>query len=136
MPNHGYISRLMNSSSESSLHQPSQEFQPARLVAPIPSATATARTMNITEPPQTSEDGSPSVATSAQPSAAATTNLSGLVCNVHKCTGREPLARVGATTTILGDKLYVFGGRILSRKHSMRVTADMYELDLIYREWT
>ena len=64
-----------------------------------------------------------------------TTNLSGLVCNVHKCTGREPHALVGATTTILGDKLYVFGGRKLSRRRP-QLTSDLYELDLVRRHWT
>ncbi|MCJ1389719.1 hypothetical protein MMC18_002576 [Xylographa bjoerkii] len=64
-----------------------------------------------------------------------TTNLSGLVCNVHRCSGKEPHALVGATTTILGDKLYVFGGRRLSRRRP-QLTADLYELDLIRRHWT
>lgn len=63
------------------------------------------------------------------------TNLSGLVCNVHRTTGKEPHALVGATTTILGDKLYVFGGRMLSRNRP-RLTSDLYELDLIRRHWT
>ncbi|MCJ1225331.1 hypothetical protein MMC12_001980 [Toensbergia leucococca] len=64
-----------------------------------------------------------------------TTNLSGLVCNVHRTTGNEPHALVGATTSILGDKLYVFGGRILSRRRP-QLTSDLYELDLIRRHWT
>ncbi|MCJ1239238.1 hypothetical protein MMC14_007232 [Varicellaria rhodocarpa] len=64
-----------------------------------------------------------------------TTNLSGMVCNVHRCTGREPHALVGATTTILGDKLYVFGGKRVSRRR-MHLTSDLYELDLIRRHWT
>ncbi|RFU27121.1 hypothetical protein B7463_g9219, partial [Scytalidium lignicola] len=63
------------------------------------------------------------------------THLSGLMCNVHRTTGREPHPLVGATTTILGDKLYVFGGRILSRTRPS-LTADLYELDLILRHWT
>jgi Galactose oxidase, central domain len=63
------------------------------------------------------------------------TNLSGLVCNVHRTTGKEPHALVGATTTILGDKLYVFGGRILSRRRP-HLTSDLYELDLIRRQWS
>ncbi|KAH8588697.1 hypothetical protein B0O99DRAFT_524600 [Bisporella sp. PMI_857] len=63
------------------------------------------------------------------------THLSGLMCNVHRTTGREPHPLVGATTTILGDKLYVFGGRILSRSRPM-LTNDLYELDLIRRHWT
>ena len=63
------------------------------------------------------------------------THLSGLMCNVHRTTGKEPHALVGATTTILGDKLYVFGGRVLSRSKPI-LTADLYELDLIHRHWT
>ncbi|KAJ5090761.1 hypothetical protein N7532_009445 [Penicillium argentinense] len=62
-------------------------------------------------------------------------NLSGLVCNVRRTTGKEPHPLVGATTTILGDKLYVFGGRILSRSRP-QLTADLYELDLVRRHWS
>lgn len=61
-------------------------------------------------------------------------NVSGLVCNVHRTTGHEPHALVGATTTILGDKLYVFGGRVHS-KTKPQLTANLYELDLIRRHW-
>ena len=63
------------------------------------------------------------------------TNIAGMVCNVHRCTGREPHALVGATTTILGDKLFVFGGRKFSRRRP-QLTSDLYELDLIRRHWT
>lgn len=63
------------------------------------------------------------------------TNLSGLVCNVHRTTGKEPHALVGATTTIIGDKLYVFGGRRVSRTKP-QLTSNIYELDLIHRHWT
>lgn len=66
---------------------------------------------------------------------AAAANVSGLVCNVHRTTGHEPHPLVGATTTILGDKLYVFGGRVHS-KTKPQLTADLYELDLIRRHWT
>jgi len=62
-------------------------------------------------------------------------NLSGLVCNVRRTTGTEPRPLVGATTTILGDKLYVFGGRILSRSRP-QLTSDLYELDLVRRHWS
>lgn len=61
---------------------------------------------------------------------------SGLLCNVHRTTGREPHPLVGATTTIVGDKLYVFGGRILSRSRPTPLTSDLYELDLIRRHWS
>lgn len=62
-------------------------------------------------------------------------NLSGLVCNVHRTTGKEPHPLVGATTTVLGDKLYVFGGRRLSRSKP-QLTSNLYELDLVRRHWT
>lgn len=61
---------------------------------------------------------------------------SGLLCNVHRTSGREPHPLVGATTTIVGDRLYVFGGRILSRSRPTPLTSDLYELDLIRRHWT
>lgn len=76
----------------------------------------------------------PAVGTAGTSSSSA--HLSGLMCNVHRTTGREPHPLVGATTTILGDKLYVFGGRILSRSRPAPLTADLYELDLIRRHWT
>ncbi|PHH59189.1 hypothetical protein CDD81_3657 [Ophiocordyceps australis] len=76
---------------------------------------------------------------STQPGAqkrASSAHLSGLMCNVHRTTGREPPPLVGATTTIIEDKLYVFGGRILSRSRPAPLTADLYELDLVRRHWT
>ncbi|KAF5126215.1 Protein ral2 [Metarhizium anisopliae] len=83
---------------------------------------------------------SPAIGQGARPAGTAaqgpSTHLSGLMCNVHRTTGREPPPLVGATTTILGDKLYVFGGRILSRSRPAPLTADLYELDLISRHWT
>ena len=63
------------------------------------------------------------------------THLSGLVCSVHRTTGQRPHALVGATTTILGDKLFVFGGRLHSRTRP-QLTSDLYQLDLIKRHWT
>lgn len=77
-----------------------------------------------------------SAASAAGASQGSSTHLSGLMCNVHRTTGREPPPLVGATTTILGDKLYVFGGRVLSRSRPAPLTADLYELDLIRRHWT
>ena len=73
--------------------------------------------------------------TQTTPSGTNTSHLSGLVCNVHRTTGKEPQPLVGATTTILGDKLYVFGGRRLARTKPQH-TAKLYELDLIHRHWT
>lgn len=85
---------------------------------------------NVGQQPKTPGSGS-----GAQPPPSSA-HLSGLMCNVHRTTGREPHPLVGATTTILGDKLYVFGGRILSRSRPAPLTADLYELDLIRRHWT
>lgn len=86
---------------------------------------------------QSSGGHSPGMAqTRISPSGNPSSHLSGLMCNVHRTTGREPHPLVGATTTILGDKLYVFGGRILSRSRPAPLTSDLYELDLIRRHWT
>lgn len=74
--------------------------------------------------------------TVAGPPQGSSNHLSGLMCNVYRTTGREPPPLVGATTTILGDKLYVFGGRVLSRSRPAPLTSDLYELDLIRRHWT
>lgn len=98
---------------------------------------------NAEQPPRPSRAGDPSPYVGMTSPAAGqppqsingTSNLSGLVCNVHKCTGKEPRALVGAATTVLGDKLYVFGGRIQSRRRP-QLTSDLYELDLIKRHWT
>jgi len=92
--------------------------------------------------PQTSSARTPGAGSTHSPAIAglgtptsSTAGLSGLVCNVHRTTGREPHPLVGATTTILGDKLYVFGGRRLSRTRP-QLTSDLYELDLMKRHWT
>ncbi|KAL9099445.1 MAG: hypothetical protein Q9163_005057 [Psora crenata] len=116
----------MNSSSESSLNQAVPDAQKKAAVTAGPRAGEVAPVPTGVSPPL----GSQTAATSS-----GTTNLSGLVCNVHKCTGKEPHGLVGATTTILGDKLYVFGGRILSRRRPY-LTSDIYELDLIRMHWT
>lgn len=81
------------------------------------------------------EPSGPGASPSLNQQTSGSINLSGLVCNVRRTTGKEPHPLVGATTTILGDKLYVFGGRILSRSRP-RLTSDLYELDLIRRHWT
>ena len=111
----------MNSSSESSLQEQVQEDGQTHIDS-APRMSRPGETTNM------ASERSP-------PTTNGTTNLSGLVCNVHKCTGKEPHALVGATTTILGDKLYVFGGRVLSRRRPY-LTSDLHELDLVRRHWT
>ena len=116
----------MHSSSGSSLNQ---------AVHDAPTNNDLSTGSKPTEPASISTAGSPYLIGQTPAISSGTTNLSGLVCNVHKCTGKEPHGLVGATTTILGDKLYVFGGRILSRRRPY-LTSDVYELDLIRRHWT
>ena len=118
----------MNSSSGSSLNQDHvmHDQQPNSEHA-TQSSRQYERANAATEPPPQ--------ANNTPPQTNGTTNLSGLVCNVHKCTGKEPHALVGATTTVLGDKLYVFGGRVLSRRRP-QLSSDLHELDLVRRHWT
>ncbi|KAI2463483.1 hypothetical protein F4781DRAFT_416446 [Annulohypoxylon bovei var. microspora] len=89
-------------------------------------------------PPVASTSRTPALGTAVGTPATSSSSahLSGLMCNVHRTTGQEPHPLVGATTTILGDKLYVFGGRILSRSRPAPLTSDLYELDLIRRHWS
>ncbi|KAK7544401.1 uncharacterized protein J3D65DRAFT_546550 [Phyllosticta citribraziliensis] len=117
--NASFMSRSLNSSSTSLNQMGREESSEPRRPAP----TSSGPSPGIS---QTAGLGTPSQSTSG---------LSGLVCNVHRTTGKEPHPLVGATTTILGDKLYVFGGRRLSRTRPT-LTNDLYELDLIRRNWT
>ena len=127
-PSPGTYLADMNSSSESSLNHDhvNQNQQPN-----VEHATQSSRP-NERPGPATESNPQPS---NTPPQSNGTTNLSGLVCNVHKCTGKEPHALVGATTTVLGDKLYVFGGRVLSRRKP-QLSSDLHELDLVRRHWT
>ncbi|KAF3915854.1 hypothetical protein AA313_de0201138 [Arthrobotrys entomopaga] len=62
-------------------------------------------------------------------------NFSSLVSRVLSTSGKEPPSLVGSSTTIVGDHLYVFGGRILS-KNRPQLTSDMYLLNLLTRTWS
>ncbi|KAF3918963.1 hypothetical protein ABW20_dc0108197 [Dactylellina cionopaga] len=62
-------------------------------------------------------------------------NFSSLVSRVLSTSGKEPPSLVGSSTTIVGDNLYVFGGRILS-KNRPQLTSDMYLLNLLTRTWS
>lgn len=90
----------------------------------------------IVQQPQMQTPSATPVGGPSQGAGGSSAHLSGLMCNVHRTTGQEPPPLVGATTTILGDNLYVFGGRILSRSRPAPLTSDLYELDLIRRHWT
>lgn len=123
-PSSTYLADM--NSSQSSLTQMAQDMQQ--------SMDQQSRPVRVGDPSPYIGISSPVGAQQSQ-SVNGTTNLSGLVCNVHRCTGKEPHALVGATTTILGDKLYVFGGRVLSRRRP-QLTSDLHELDLVKRHWT
>jgi hypothetical protein len=121
----GAYSSSVNSS-QTSLNQ--YENQDGGLERP-PTSSSRAQGAGVTQSPATMQTAGLETPTSS------TSGLSGLVCNVHRTTGREPHPLVGATTTILGDKLFVFGGRKLSRSRPA-LTSDLYELDLVRRHWT
>jgi hypothetical protein len=118
-----YYNSSVNSSQTSLNRQDGQDGGPER------PPTSSART------PGSGMAPSPAMLAGLATPTSSTAGLSGLVCNVHRTTGREPHALVGATTTILGDKLYVFGGRRLSRTRP-QLTSDLYELDLVKRHWS
>ena len=111
-------------SSQTSLNR--QENQDGASERPSTSSTRT---------PGSGVSQSPAMLAGLATPATSTAGLSGLVCNVHRTTGKEPHPLVGATTTILGDKLYVIVGRRLSRTRP-QLTSDLYELDLVKRHWT
>ncbi|KAF2454340.1 hypothetical protein BDY21DRAFT_291625 [Lineolata rhizophorae] len=120
-----YLSSVNSSQSSLPQHGATSEQRDA--------ASATTRTPGSAVP---SSAHSPAVQqTAGLGTPNSTAGLSGLVCNVHRTTGKEPRSLVGATTTVLGDRLYVFGGKRLSRTRPL-LTSDLYELDLIRRHWT
>lgn len=114
--------------SNASQSEPEGEEEKNDLTTPRSMGPASAGPSPAVGRPPSGERTAPAVSNSS-------THLSGLMCNVHRTTGREPHPLVGATTTTLGDKLYVFGGRILSRTRPI-LTSDLYELDLVRRHWT
>ncbi|KAL8695339.1 MAG: hypothetical protein Q9224_003414, partial [Gallowayella concinna] len=148
-------SRTSTLDSESSTQSPEQQYNgrfPPSSSTYCADMSSSESSLNQSGPDQSGPDGQQEQDTGSRPARAGdavssplvqqlqtngtgSTNLSGLVCNVHRATGKEPHGLVGATTTILGDKMYVFGGRVLSRRRPP-LTADLYELDLIRRHWT
>ncbi|KAI8884499.1 galactose oxidase [Backusella circina FSU 941] len=60
-------------------------------------------------------------------------SLADLTTSVQATTGDIPPPLVGASTTIVDNKMYVFGGRLVSSKE---VTNHLYILDLATLEWT
>ena len=59
-------------------------------------------------------------------------SISDLTTSARITTGDVPPPLVGASTTVVGDKMYLFGGRL----HSMRrMTSDLYIFDLCTSVW-
>ncbi|KAL0961297.1 hypothetical protein HGRIS_006256 [Hohenbuehelia grisea] len=59
-------------------------------------------------------------------------SISDLTTSCRKTTGDVPAKLVGASTTVVGDKMYLFGGRLVSER---RMVSDMYIFDLETSEW-
>ncbi|RPA97354.1 hypothetical protein L873DRAFT_1829051 [Choiromyces venosus 120613-1] len=100
--------------------------------------TMTASTSSITAPQQNSSSSNSNTPRSSTPTTTqpqVSQNFSSLVATILKTSGREPPPLVGSSTTIIGDTLYAFGGRLLSRTKP-QLTCDMYALDLITRSWS
>ncbi|TGZ81767.1 hypothetical protein EX30DRAFT_340201 [Ascodesmis nigricans] len=98
--------------------------------APMAAASPHPNTVRTSTPLVSSQPQAPSTSAPAQPQ-----NFPPLASTISKTTGQEPTPLVGPSTTVVGDTLFVFGGRILSRTNP-RLTNDMYALDLVTRVWT
>ncbi|KAI5281192.1 hypothetical protein KEM54_003373, partial [Ascosphaera aggregata] len=62
-------------------------------------------------------------------------NLTGLVCGVHQTTGECPPPFAGSSHTVVGDYMYLFGGRLINQSRA-QLSNDIYVLDMIRRHWT
>ncbi|KAI5123174.1 hypothetical protein M0805_000874 [Coniferiporia weirii] len=60
-------------------------------------------------------------------------SVSDLTTSSRRTTGAVPPKLVGASTTIVGDKMYLFGGRLVAER---RMVADLYVFDLDTFVWT
>ncbi|KAK6340928.1 hypothetical protein TWF696_009241 [Orbilia brochopaga] len=98
------------------------------MAATAPAATNAGSATNGGSTQMRSQTPTASAAQSSQ-------NFSSLVSRVLSTSGKEPPSLVGSSTTIVGDFLYVFGGRILS-KNRPQLTSDMYLLNLLTRTWS
>ena len=59
-------------------------------------------------------------------------SLSNLTTSVPSITGEIPPPLVGASTTVIGDKMYLFGGRLPTLR---RMSSDLYLFDLRTSVW-
>ncbi|KAA1096028.1 hypothetical protein PGT21_002910 [Puccinia graminis f. sp. tritici] len=81
--------------------------------------------------PSVSQSITPASARSAQPQQPSGT-LADLTACLRSTTGEIPPPLVGASITVLGTSIYVFGGRLVPTR---LMISDMYRLDLNTLEW-
>ncbi|KAG2225832.1 hypothetical protein INT45_007076 [Circinella minor] len=60
-------------------------------------------------------------------------SISGIITQVHNTNGETPPPLVGASMTVVGDRVFVFAGRLVT---SRKMTNYMYVLDLNTLQWT
>ncbi|CDS02952.1 hypothetical protein LRAMOSA00354 [Lichtheimia ramosa] len=60
-------------------------------------------------------------------------SISGIITQIHLTSGEAPPPLVGASVTVVDDRVFVFAGRLVS---SRKMTNYMYVLDLNTLEWT
>ncbi|KAI9499634.1 hypothetical protein BDB00DRAFT_732776, partial [Zychaea mexicana] len=60
-------------------------------------------------------------------------SISGIITQVHNTSGETPPPLVGASMTVVGDRVFVFAGRLVT---SRKMTNYMYVLDLNTLQWT
>ncbi|ORY94117.1 hypothetical protein BCR43DRAFT_495890 [Syncephalastrum racemosum] len=60
-------------------------------------------------------------------------SISGIITQVHVTSGESPPSLVGASVTLVDDRVFVFAGRLVT---SRKMTNHMYVLDLNTLQWT
>ncbi|KAI7869333.1 hypothetical protein BDF14DRAFT_1951152 [Spinellus fusiger] len=60
-------------------------------------------------------------------------SISGIITQVHTTSGQVPPPLVGASVSVVGDYVFVFGGRLVT---SRKMTNHMYVLDMATLTWT
>lgn len=60
-------------------------------------------------------------------------SISGIITQIHVTSGETPPSLVGASVTLVDDRVFVFAGRLVT---SRKMTNHMYVLDLHTMQWT
>ncbi|KAI9313728.1 hypothetical protein BX666DRAFT_1972918 [Dichotomocladium elegans] len=67
------------------------------------------------------------------PSANSMQSITGIITQIHNTTGQVPPPLVGASVSVIGNRVFVFAGRLVA---SRQMTNYLYVLDLRSLEWT